>query len=117
MDAQDHRIEKQSDEIRDILIGQGEIKAEIRGLHVKVEAFQKAFYEKEEDRDKEIESIWGEIAMLKASKEKHDAIFNQLKGIKVLLWVFLPIFGTGSIIVVGKFIITNFSKIFGIFID
>ena len=131
----DLELSKLFDELRDILKGQGEIKADISGLRAGLEELKTAqqvyqvtnerdhkgmletiksdIKSDKEDRAREVEAIWNEIGMLKGSHAEHERFFNQMRGIKVLLWVLLP----GMIIVFGKFIIVNFSSIFGIFLD
>ena len=100
------------DELKEIIRVQGEIKAEINEVRVRIEELQKTRKEAESDRDREVEAIWKEIGMLKGFHQKHEAQWNQLRGIKILLWVAIP----GMIIIIGKFIIVNFNEIFGIFI-
>ena len=111
--------------------GQGEIKAQIREVTVRLEEMQKSqevyattnerdhkalkemIKEYEDDRDKEIETIWNEIGMLKGQHKEHDRHWYQVKGIKAVLWVGIPV----VVIVFGKFIIQHLEKLMRIFLE
>ena len=131
----ENQISKLYDEFKELIKVQGEIRSEVSEIRAGIQELkntQKLYQEinerdhksmitmiKEykEEGEKETQTIWGEIAMLKDRYEKHEADWNQIKAFKKLMWFIMPVLIPGTIIVLGKFVITNFSKIFGIFID
>lgn len=127
----DDHIFRILDDIKEIVEGLGEIKAQIREVRTQVEQLQKAqdsygetnerdhkslremIKEYEEDRDKEIETIWSEIGMLKGAHKEHDQHWYKIKGVKSVIWVAIPV----VLIVLGKFIIQHLEKLMRIFLE
>ena len=105
----DDQIWKILEDMKKIVEGQGEIKVQISEVRVRLEELQKAqdtyaatnerdhkslkemIKEYEDDRDKEIETLWSEIGMLKSQHKEHERHWYQVKGIKAVIWVGIPV--------------------------
>ena len=138
----DDHIFRILEDIKDIAKGQGEIKGEIGQVRVRLEEIQRAqetyqttnerdhktiaatnerdhkaiiamIKDYEQKRDKEIEAIWTEIGMLKGVHKEHDQKWHQVKGVKAVIWVGIPVL----LIVFGKFIIQHLEKLMRIFLE
>ena len=127
----DEQIFRLLEDIKEIVEGQGEIKAQIREVSARLEALQKAqenyaatnerdhkalkemIKEYENDRDKEIETLWQEIGILKGQHKEHERRWYQIKGVKAIIWVGIPVL----IIVFGKFFIQHLEKLMRIFLE